>query len=125
MCQTDSGYFGALIIGAGLFGAAVAGPIMDVTHQYNRILKVCTVAATGAGWLLFASLRENNLNMLVCLSLFGRFDSLAPAQLLQAACPLMLYFLLTGLFGRLTVGCIRYYGLLCHASAAHCHGVHH
>lgn len=40
---------GALIIGGGLLGAAIAGPVLDKTHAYRPLLKLgVLVAAAGA-----------------------------------------------------------------------------
>ncbi len=50
----DAGLFGALIIGGGLLGAAIAGPVMDYTHAYKPMCKVCAVVAS-IGTLTFVA----------------------------------------------------------------------
>jgi MFS family permease len=62
--KDDAGNFGALLIGCGLGGAAVVGPLMDKLQAYNRMLKVGLAAAFGATIFMLLSLRPNNYAML-------------------------------------------------------------
>ena len=50
--SNDAGVFGALIIGGGLVGAAIAGPVMDATHAFKPLCKICAVIAF-VGTLIF------------------------------------------------------------------------
>lgn len=59
--KDDAGDFGALIIGCGLVGAGIVGPIMDYTHAYNRILKAGLIAATLGTVFVFLALRPGEM----------------------------------------------------------------
>lgn len=63
--QDYSSYFGASIIGFGLVACAVVGPLMDYTHKYNPILKVCFVLALLASTFCLSVLRANNFPWLL------------------------------------------------------------
>jgi hypothetical protein len=60
----DAGTFGALIIGCGLLGAAIVGPIMDKTHAYNPILKIGITASTLSVLFFILVLRPNGMALL-------------------------------------------------------------
>jgi hypothetical protein len=83
----DAGLFGGLIIGCGLLGAAIVGPIMDKTHaydtsallrcmplrvmnrslfaySYNPILKVGITASTLSVFFFMLVLRPNGIELL-------------------------------------------------------------
>ncbi|GAB5361541.1 hypothetical protein AAMO2058_000721800 [Amorphochlora amoebiformis] len=56
----DAGLFGALILGFGLLGCAVAGPVMDCTHRYKTVLKIAATLALASVLGLVFALRPNN-----------------------------------------------------------------
>lgn len=58
--KDDAGLFGALLIGCGLVGAAIVGPVMDATHAYTRILKVGMLAALSGTLFMFLVLRPGH-----------------------------------------------------------------
>eukprot|EP01136_Pigoraptor_vietnamica_P017044 Opistho-1_new@61670 len=54
--KDDAGLLGALVIGFGLVGAGVTGPLVDKTRRYKEVLKVAFVAAVGTFiWFALAS----------------------------------------------------------------------
>jgi hypothetical protein len=55
--QDDAGIFGALIIGGGLLGAMIAGPVLDATHAYRPMLKI-GAAIAGLGSIYFVVRRN-------------------------------------------------------------------
>eukprot|EP00466_Bigelowiella_natans_P021257 jgi/Bigna1/82903/fgenesh1_pg.99_\ len=50
--DNDAGIFGALILGFGLIGCAIVGPIMDATHRYKTILKTFSVMTFVTGFFV-------------------------------------------------------------------------
>jgi hypothetical protein len=56
--QDDAGIFGALIIGGGLLGAMIAGPVLDATHAYRPMLKI-GAAIAGLGSIYFVVRRNS------------------------------------------------------------------
>ncbi len=56
----DAGVFGVLILGCGLLGCAVVGPIMDSTHRYKTVLRSLGVVGIVAVLALCANLRPDN-----------------------------------------------------------------
>lgn len=70
----DAGYFGAIIIVAGLFNAFIVGVIMDITHAYRIILKVLLVGACGSGIFFIIILRPDHIIALAfSIGLMGFF----------------------------------------------------
>lgn len=67
--KDDAGNFGALLIGCGLVGAAVVGPIMDKTKAFNALLKAGLIAAMSGTCFMLLSLRPGH-SAQVCAS-FG------------------------------------------------------
>jgi branched-subunit amino acid transport protein len=59
--QDDAGLFGALIIGGGLLGAMIAGPVLDATHAYRPMLKI-GAAIAGLGSIYFVVRARNTLS---------------------------------------------------------------
>ena len=59
--KDDAGLFGGLIIGCGLLGAAVVGPILDRTHAYNALLKTGLVAALGGTVVMLMCLKPGQV----------------------------------------------------------------
>jgi len=80
--EHDAGMFGAMIIGFGLLGAFIIGVIMDRTHAYNTLLKVCQVLSLISALFLLIARRRNNYPMLACA--FG-FLGLAVMPMLPIA----------------------------------------
>mmetsp|Transcript_29087 Transcript_29087/g.49311 ORF Transcript_29087/g.49311 Transcript_29087/m.49311 type:complete len:504 (+) Transcript_29087:117-1628(+) len=72
--DNDAGIFGALILGFGLIGCAIVGPIMDATHRYKTILKTFSVMTFVTVLALCGSLRPNNhVALLIIFSVLGFF----------------------------------------------------
>lgn len=55
----EAGYFGGLIIGFGLLGAGIVGPVLDATHKYNLFLRGGFVACAGACIAFLFALRPD------------------------------------------------------------------
>ena len=66
--STDAGTISGVIIGCGLFGAAVAGPLMEVTKMYRPILKVGVLVASGGVTVFLLALRPDNTTTLLVLA---------------------------------------------------------
>ena len=58
--KDDAGTFGALIIGCGLLGAAIVGPILDATHAYNKMLKAGLFTAFAGTVFMLLMLRPGH-----------------------------------------------------------------
>ena len=67
--QNDAGIYGAVLIGLGLLGAAIVGPILDRTHKYKLFLKLGLVIPLLATLLFVFSLKPRNSTMVA--SSFG------------------------------------------------------
>eukprot|EP01137_Pigoraptor_chileana_P030615 Opistho-2@17354 len=58
--KDDAGYLGALVIGFGLVGAGITGPLVDKTQKYKQVLKVAFVMAVGTFvWFALASRKSH------------------------------------------------------------------
>eukprot|EP00465_Bigelowiella_longifila_P010289 CAMPEP_0185261468 /NCGR_PEP_ID=MMETSP1359-20130426/9850_1 /TAXON_ID=552665 /ORGANISM="Bigelowiella longifila, Strain CCMP242" /LENGTH=420 /DNA_ID=CAMNT_0027848099 /DNA_START=1 /DNA_END=1263 /DNA_ORIENTATION=+ len=72
--DNDAGIFGALILGFGLIGCAIVGPIMDATHRYKTILKTFSIMTFVTVLALCGSLRpDNHMALLIIFSILGFF----------------------------------------------------
>jgi len=70
--DNDAGLYGFLLLGFGMVGCAVFGPLMDATHKYKAILKSLAVLSIVAVAALCVSLRPNNHVMLgIVFALLG------------------------------------------------------
>eukprot|EP00468_Gymnochlora_sp_CCMP2014_P003640 CAMPEP_0167754196 /NCGR_PEP_ID=MMETSP0110_2-20121227/8133_1 /TAXON_ID=629695 /ORGANISM="Gymnochlora sp., Strain CCMP2014" /LENGTH=485 /DNA_ID=CAMNT_0007640043 /DNA_START=8 /DNA_END=1465 /DNA_ORIENTATION=- len=70
----DAGILGALLLGFGLVGCAVAGPLMDYTHKYKTILRIFSTLAVCSVLSLCVVLRPNNFAALaIVISCLGFF----------------------------------------------------
>jgi MFS transporter, FLVCR family, feline leukemia virus subgroup C receptor-related protein len=58
--KDDAGLFGALIIGCGLVGSAIAAPILDSTKKYNEILRALYLMAGASGVFFVLALRPGH-----------------------------------------------------------------
>ena len=58
--QSDAGMYGGVLIGTGLLGAGIAGPILDKTHVYRSFLKVGFCCGIGALIFMLAMLQPDN-----------------------------------------------------------------
>ena len=68
----DAGIFGGLIIGGGLVGAAIAGGLLDYTHEYKLILKICVSCALGSSiFLIFSLTPDNGTVLTVAFGILG------------------------------------------------------
>lgn len=59
--EDDASLFGGLIIGCGLLGCAIIGPVLDCTHWYNPLLKLSFVAALASSVFWWSMLRADSL----------------------------------------------------------------
>jgi MFS family permease len=84
--QLHSGIYGATLIVAGLLGACVVGPVLECTHCYRTMLKLCMTCASGALTLLVFLLQPGyEVKVGVCFALMGLFMlPLLPAALESA-----------------------------------------
>lgn len=57
---SDAGLYGGLLIGSGLIGASVVGPVLDSTHAYRTALKGGFVCATVSLAYVLSQLKPNN-----------------------------------------------------------------
>ena len=64
--KDDAGTFGALLIGFGLIGAGIVGPIMDKTHAYTVILKIGLVSAFAGTVFMLLSLQPGRYTITAC-----------------------------------------------------------
>jgi len=69
-----AGAYGALILGCGLLGCAVVGPIMDITHRYRTMLRILAILFAINVMALCFCLRPNKAIILGVL--FGTLGSL-------------------------------------------------
>eukprot|EP01134_Creolimax_fragrantissima_P004717 CFRG4717T1 len=71
----DAGLAGALIIVGGLFGAGLAGPILDRTKRYKEMLRICIFGAVlGFVWFAIAANTAGQLvQILICSAIMGFF----------------------------------------------------
>lgn len=63
--STTAGACGGAVIGAGLVGAAVAGPLMDKTHAYRATLKAGIALVAGGSVFMLASLQPDQPAMVI------------------------------------------------------------
>ena len=71
----DAGWFGAILVAAGMAFAGVAGHIMDKTHAYRECLRYCFILATMSLVFLLAMIYHNNFGMLCFASaMLGMFS---------------------------------------------------
>ena len=57
---SDAGVYGGVLIGTGLVGAAIVGPVLDRTHAYRPCLKGLFLVAVGALIFMLLQLRPDN-----------------------------------------------------------------
>ena len=60
----DAGMYGGVLIGAGLIGAAIVGPILDCTHYYRTFLKGGFLVAIAGLTFMLLQLAPNNQTMI-------------------------------------------------------------
>ena len=84
--QLNAGIYGATLIGCGLLGACVVGPVLECTHCYRTMLKLCLTCASVALTLLVFLLQPGyEIPVGGCFALMGLFMlPLLPAALESA-----------------------------------------
>ena len=71
----DAGWFGAVLVAAGMLFAGVAGYIMDKTHAYRECLRYCFLLATLSLTFFLTMIYHNNFGLLCFASaLLGIFS---------------------------------------------------
>ena len=84
--QLAAGIYGATLIVAGLVGACIVGPLLDVTHAYKTALKTCLVGGCAALILLVFLLQPGlEIEIGVAFALMGFFMLPSLPAALEAA----------------------------------------
>eukprot|EP00299_Pterocystis_sp_00344_P000757 c10338_g1_i1.p1 GENE.c10338_g1_i1~~c10338_g1_i1.p1 ORF type:complete len:464 (+),score=78.44 c10338_g1_i1:53-1393(+) len=72
--DNEAGWYGMSLIVAGLVMSGIVGVFLEMTHQYNRTLRVLFLCATLSFVFLAFSLRRNNNTMLIAaFAILGLF----------------------------------------------------